>query len=113
MQRSSYPKVRPATDAVEMPDGVHIFVNMPGVRDDELLLSLEGQKLHVEACTHCPLPVGEHRSVRNLEFGNVEYELNVLLEAAPSAPVQTSLDHGVLSVFLPSSPEAVSRPRFL
>ena len=113
MQRSFYPRVCPATDVVQTSDGVHIFVNMPGVRDDELLLSLEGQKLHVEACTHCPLPGDEHKSVRNLEFGNVEYELDVLLETVPSAPIQTSLDHGVLSVFLPGSPEVVPKARFL
>lgn len=95
-----YPKVRPATDIVDTDDGVQIQVNMPGVTEKDLSLSVQGNTLHITASSRCPVPE-ETKHVRTLEFGNVEFLLDISMEGPLSAPPVASLDKGVLSLFLP------------
>ncbi len=99
-QKIHYPRVRPATDIVDLEDGIQITANMPGVNEQNLQVILEGNMLHITASSRCPVPA-EKKDVQALEFGNVEFSLDIVMEKNPSAPVQTTLDKGVLSVFLP------------
>lgn len=99
-QKNGYPQVRPATDIVDTGNGVQITANMPGVTEQDLQVLLDGSMLHIKASSRCPVPA-EKKDVHTLEFGNVEFALDIVLEGALSAPVETTLDKGVLSVFLP------------
>ena len=99
-KNSSYPQVRPATDIVDKEDGVQIKANMPGVEEKNLQIFRKEGVLHIQASSRCPVPE-EKKDVRTLEFGNVEFTLDILMKGALSAPVETSLSNGVLSVFLP------------
>lgn len=100
-----YPRVRPATDIVDMEDGVRITANMPGVNEQDLQVILEGNVLHITASSRCPIPT-EKKDVQTLEFGNVEFFLDIVMGGDCSNFVETSLNKGVLSIFLPR--EAVS-----
>ena len=111
-QKSPYPQVRPATDIVDMENGVQITANMPGVRKQDLQVLLEGNRLHISASSHCPVP-SEEKDVQTLEFGNVEFSLDIILNGTLSAPVEATLDKGVLSVFLPQSSDCSSPSFFL
>ena len=111
MKHSHYPTVRPAADIMDTEEGVRIVANMPGVRADGLHLELEGHEIHIHASSRCPSPRSEDRDLRNLEFGNVEYELDIVMESPLSAPPLLTLDKGVLSVFLPA--EDKSKVRFV
>lgn len=102
MKESHYPTVRPAADILDAEDGVQIMANMPGVRVEDLELALDDSLLHIQASSHCPRPESGGRVLRNLEFGNVEYELDIALEAPLSAPPLVTLESGVLSLFLPA-----------
>ena len=102
MKESHYPTVRPAADIMAVEDGVQIVANMPGVRPEDLHFALEGRRLHIEASSRCPCPMTGGRDLRNLEFGNVEYELDVAMEAPLSSLPSVSLDSGVLSIYLPA-----------
>ena len=109
-QKSPYPQVRPATDIIDMEDGIQITANMPGVHPQDLQVMLEENRLHISASSHCPVPP-EKKDVQTLEFGNVEFSLDIILNGTLSAPVDATLDKGVLSVFLPRSAD-LSTPLF-
>lgn len=96
-----YPVVRPAADIMDGEDGVKILANMPGVREEDLHLFIEGNALHIQANSFCPRPESGGRETRNLEFGNVEFDLEIAMDAPLSATPTAMLQHGVLSVFLP------------
>lgn len=91
--------------------GVQIVANMPGVRAEDLYLALDGRELRIRASAHCPSPDAGGKDLRNLEFGNVEYELDIAMDAPLSAPPLISLECGVLSVCLP--PESRGKVRFV
>ena len=93
-QKSPYPQVRPATDIVDMETGVQITANMPGVNLQDLQVSLEGNKLHISASSHCPVP-SEDKDVQTLEFGNVEFSLDIILNGVLTSPINTKLDKPV------------------
>ena len=101
MKGSHFPTVRPAADIMEAEGGVRIMANMPGVRAEDLhILQKEGW-LRIHASSHCPSPDAEGKDLRNLEFGNVEYELDIAMDAPLSAPPVATLEYGVLAVMLP------------
>ena len=100
MKSSHYPTVRPAADIMEAEDGIQIIANMPGVRAEDLYLALDGRELRIRASAHYPSPEAGSKDLRNLEFGNVEYELDIAMEAPLSAPPVATLEGGVLSVLL-------------
>lgn len=102
MKDSHFPTVRPAADIMETENGVQIVANMPGVRAEDLRFYAEGSELRIEASSHCPRPVSGGRDLHNLEFGNVEYELGIAMNAPLSAPPRMSLESGVLRLFLPA-----------
>ena len=108
---SPYPKVRPAADIMDTADGIRIIANMPGVRAEDLHLLLEEKELHIHASSRCPRPESGGKDIRNLEFGNVEFELDIAMNAPLSAPPIATLEHGVLSVLLPQ--ETQDKVRFL
>lgn len=99
-RKNPYPQVRPATDIIVLDNGVEIRANMPGVTEENLQLNQVGNRLHIEASSHCPIPL-EEKDVQTLEFGNVDFALDIIMQHPLSAPLQTSLDKGVLSIFVP------------
>lgn len=98
---SPFPTVRPAADIMDAENGIRIVANMPGVRAEDLHLLVEGGALHIHASSHCPRPTARDKALRNLEFGNVEFELDIAMDKPLSAPPIATLSRGVLSVFLP------------
>lgn len=102
MKSSPFPTVRPAVDIMEAEGGVRIMANMPGVRAEDLHLLQDGDGFHISASSRCPCPDAEGKALRNLEFGNVEYVLDIAMDAPLSAPPLATLECGVLSLFLPA-----------
>ena len=102
MKGSHFPTVRPAADIMEAEGGVRIMANMPGVRAEDLHMLQEEGWLRIHASSHCPRPDAVGKDLRNLEFGNVEYELDIAVDAPLSAPPLATLEQGVLSVYLPA-----------
>lgn len=113
LHKPSYPPlVRPATDIIDTKDGVQITANMPGVSQQDLQVFLEGNLIHIKASSYCPIPSGE-KDVHTLEFGNVKFELDIAVNGKLSTSVETRLDKGVLSVFLPRQTLLSNSPVFL
>ncbi|MBR3880959.1 MAG: Hsp20/alpha crystallin family protein [Mailhella sp.] len=111
MMEHHYPVVRPAADIMDDDGGVRVLANMPGVREDDLHLLMNGNALRIQANSHCPRPETGGRNIRNLEFGNVEFALEIAMDAPLSAPPTATLQHGVLSLFLPGEDRKSIRVR--
>ena len=109
MQKSRYPMVRPATDIVDMENGIQLKVNMPGVTEKDLHILIEAGILHIQASSRCPVP-HEKKDIQTLEFGNVNFSLDILMKDTLSSAVETSLSNGVLSIFLPQQPGHTEPP---
>jgi HSP20 family molecular chaperone IbpA len=100
--------VRPATDILEMDDGFHILLDMPGVRQDELTIDLSGNDLTVSGKSIYPLD-GEERFL-NVEFDDKEYVRTFILsDVVDRDSIRASLRNGVLDLFLPKVAESAPR----
>ena len=111
MKDSHFPTVRPAADIMEAEGGVRIMANMPGVRAEDLHVLQENGWLHIWASSRCPRPDVAGNDLRNLEFGNVEYQLEIAMDAPLTVPPLATLEGGVLSMLLPV--EYSGKVRFL
>lgn len=111
-RKTPYPLVRPATDILALENGIEIRANMPGVTEESLQFNYEGNRLHIEASSRCPVPL-EDKDVQTLEFGSVDFSLDIVMRHPLSAPLQTSLEKGVLSVFVPCGTDKADIPVIL
>ena len=98
------PRVRPATDIVERPDGIFVLVNLPGVAREDLTVEADHRQLSIRGISRYDrsdrAPGGE--AVLALEFVEVEYEMRIALSSAQdSETIRAHLKNGVLSVLLP------------
>lgn len=107
---SHFPLVRPAADVVETEGGIRIVASMPGtdVRDLEMIKD-EGI-LHIKGVSRCPIPQEDGMHLHGLEFGNVEFLLDIVVGDVPAKAIEAGLDHGLLTVFLPAAPGGQIRP---
>ncbi len=130
------PRMRPQADLVEREDGFHLFLDMPGVAHDDLVLDVEGDELTVRGVTRfgdcrdmgkdegrngerdgaadgpapcgC-VPAGGPR-VHAMEFGDVEYHaVFTLSDMVDAARISAHLANGVLTIRMPKREAAAPR----
>lgn len=102
------PRVRPAADLVEREDGFHLYLDMPGVETDDLVLDISGEELTVQAVSHIGGNVNER--VHALEFGDVEYHATFTLsDMVDKGRIKASLAGGVLTIHMPRREAATPR----
>ncbi len=92
----------PSTDIVEMADGVHIFMDLPGVPKENLSIDLEVNELVIKAVsTYDPTPM-EGARVLHSEFISENFERTFTLsDMVERDKVTATLVDGVLDLFLP------------
>lgn len=102
--------VRPITDIVEREDGYYLYLDLPGVEKEDLLVESQGRDLLIEALAAYGLS-GDER-LHNLEFTDVRYQARfTLMEDIDRGSISAELRNGVLTVFMPkrhSEPERIS-----
>ncbi|WP_353117084.1 Hsp20/alpha crystallin family protein [Nitratidesulfovibrio sp.] len=131
------PRMRPQADLVEREDGFHLFLDMPGVAHDDLVLDVEGDELTVRGVTRfgdCrdmgkdggrdkdaepgatenPAPCGCGPAggprVHAMEFGDVEYHaVFTLSDMVDAARISAQLVNGVLTIRMPKREAAAPR----
>ena len=99
----------PATDILEMEDGFHIIMDMPGVASKDLVIDLEDSELTISGKSSYP---GAGNGLRKMhtEFGAQEYQRSFTLsDLVDRNDIKAVLKDGVLRLFLPKA-EAM-RPR--
>lgn len=101
-EEKRYPRVRPATDIIEREDGFHIFMDLPGVRKEDLVIDLTENELKVTGrAVH---PAQAQTSALNLEFASGEYSRTFTLsDAVDREKIKASMKNGVLELYLPKA----------
>jgi len=112
-QESQVRRLRPASDIVEREDGFHIFMDMPGVEKEDLVIDLNKNEVTVSAPVRYAEAPGQEKGGRkytHVEFGSGLYSRNfTLADSVDRDKITASLHNGVLDLYLPKSEQA--RPR--
>lgn len=94
------PRVKPATDIIEKEDGFYIFVDMPGVGKDSLIIDLNEDELKVSGKAEYVLPEGQ--KLGHVEFGGGEYFRSFTVShIVDKERIKATLKDGVLELYLP------------
>lgn len=100
------PQYRPWADIVELEDGTHIFLDMPGVSKDTLIVDVEDKELEISASTGYPADPfsGTKERANHVEFGGGRYHQRfTLADDVDRERISATLTDGVLDVHLPRS----------
>lgn len=94
------PRVKPATDIIEKEDGFYIYVDMPGVGKDDLVIDLNEDEIKVSGKAEYVTPEG--RKLGHVEFGGGEYFRSFTIShIVDKERIKASLKDGVLELSLP------------
>lgn len=100
-------RVRPATDIIEREDGFHVFMDMPGVRREDLVIDLGDGELTVSGQT---APMGGDEHYAEVQFGPVEYRRTLsVADVIDQDKVRARLENGVLELTLPKVEKVLPR----
>ena len=93
----------PATDIVEMEDGVHIFMDLPGVGADNLSIDLEEDEVTIRGESRY-MPQNGGGNMLHSEFQAVNFQRTFTLsDMVERDKITASLKDGVLNLFLPKA----------
>jgi len=94
------PRVKPATDIIEKDDGFYIYMDMPGVSKETLVIDLNEDELKVAGKAEYALPEGQ--KLGHVEFGGGEYFRSFTVShSVDKERIQATLKDGVLELHLP------------
>ena len=95
--------ISPATDILDMEDGFHILMDMPGVKADDLVIDIEESELTISG-TSSYMEASKDLRKMHMEFEAQEYQRSFTLsDLVDRDKVKASLKDGVLSLFLPKA----------
>ena len=98
------PRYRPATDILEREDGFYIFMDLPGVKHEDMIIDLQDDKLVISGKTSLPPVEGE--DYMEMQFGDCEYVRSVSIsDIIDRERIKANLDGGVLELHLPKVEE--------
>ncbi|MES9996475.1 Hsp20 family protein [Desulfovibrio aminophilus] len=96
----SLPVLRPATDILERADGYWVYMDMPGVNREDLVLDLRETELAVSGKTR-GLP-SENERFLEVQFGSGEFRQTIALpDIVDRGGIKATLKNGVLELFMP------------
>lgn len=102
------PAYTPATDIVEMADGFHIFVDMPGAPKESLTIDLKEGEVSIEGVSSYA-PPGD-AAMHHAEFAAGRYVRTFALsDVVDRNRITATLKDGVLDLFLPKA--EATKPR--
>lgn len=99
-EEKALPRVSPATDIVEREDGFHVFMDIPGVRREDLKIDIHEGELTVSG--RALAQGGEKENYLEVQFGPGEYVRTISLsDMVDRERIAAVLKDGVLSIHLP------------
>lgn len=106
-------RMRPAADIVEHEDGFHIYMDMPGVKKEDLAIDLNKNEVTVTAPVRYDEAPGQEKGGRrytHVEFGSGLYSRTfTLADSVDREKITAGLTNGVLNLHLPKSEQAKPR----
>jgi HSP20 family molecular chaperone IbpA len=107
-EEAKLPRFKPATDIIETEGGFVIYLDMPGVAKDDLVIDLNEDEIKISGKTSYPTPAEE--KLGHVEFGNGEYSRAFTLsQIVDKDKIRATLKNGVLELTLPKAEKAVPR----
>lgn len=102
------PRYRQPSDILEREDGFHIFMDVPGVAKEDLVIDLNENELVVTGRA-CADPGAEEKFIE-VEFGGCEYRRSFKLSnTVDREHIKANVDNGVLELHLPKAEKAVPK----
>jgi HSP20 family molecular chaperone IbpA len=102
------PRVSPATDILEREDGFYVYMDIPGVRREDLKLDINENELVVTG--RALQGATEKETFLEVQFGPGEYVRSVSLsDLVDRENIKASLKDGVLMIHLPRMEKASPR----
>ncbi len=96
----SLPRVSPATDILEREDGFYVYMDIPGVRREDLKIDINENELVVTGRALLGTP--EKETFLEVQFGPGEYVRAVSLsDRVDRERIKANLKDGVLTLHLP------------
>lgn len=93
----------PATDILEMEDGFHILMDLPGVKPEDLSVDIEESELTIKATSSYADDDADVRKV-HMEFGSHSFSRTFTLsDLVDRENVKAELANGVLQLYLPKA----------
>jgi len=107
-EAKSLPRVSPATDILEREDGFYIYMDIPGVRREDLKIDINENELVVTG--RAMQGAADKESFLEVQFGPGEYIRAVSLsDLVDREHIKATLKDGVLVVHLPRLEKAAPR----
>jgi Molecular chaperone (small heat shock protein) len=102
------PRVSPATDILEREDGFYVYMDIPGVRREDLKIDVNENELLVTGrAGQC---IADKETFLEVQFGPGEYVRAVSLsDLVDRERIKASLKDGVLVIHLPRLEKAAPR----
>jgi len=102
------PRVSPATDILEREDGFHVYMDIPGVRREDLKIDINENELVVTG--RAMQGASDKETFLEVQFGPGEYMRSVTLsDFVDRERISAVLKDGVLSLHLPRLEKAQPR----
>ncbi|HWR03121.1 MAG TPA: Hsp20/alpha crystallin family protein [Humidesulfovibrio sp.] len=102
------PRVSPATDILEREDGFYVYMDIPGVRREDLKIDINENELLVTG--RAMQGAAEKETFLEVQFGPGEYVRAVALsDLVDREGIKASLKDGVLMIRLPRLEKAAPR----
>ena len=99
-EERSVPRYQPATDILEREDGFYIYMDLPGVKREDMTIDLQEDELTVTGRTSMP-PVDKEHFVE-MQFGDCEYVRSIsITDIVDRERIKANLESGVLELHLP------------
>lgn len=102
------PRVSPATDILEREDGFYVYMDIPGVRREDLKIDINENELVVTG--RAQQVESEKETFIEVQFGPGEYVRSVSLsDRVDRERIKANLKDGVLTLFLPNLEKVAPR----
>lgn len=106
-EEGSLHRMRPATDIVEREDTFHVFMDIPGVRKEDLKIDLDNGELTVSGAT---APVQADENYTEVQFGPVEFRRTLsVADIIDQEKIDAKVENGVLELTLPKVDKVLPR----
>ncbi len=105
IKKDTLPRFNPDSDILEREDGFHIFMDLPGVTKESLVIDLKENELEISGKAETVKQ--EDTKDIHLEFGNGTYVRRFTIsDAVDAEKIKATLNNGVLELSLPKAEKA-------
>ncbi len=105
LQKDTLPRCNPDSDILEREDGFHIFMDLPGVAKEDLLIDLNDNELEISG--RAEYQAHETAKDVHMEFGSGTYVRRFTIsDTVDGERIKATIKNGVLELYLPKAEKA-------